>query len=115
MTGIILAQKDIPNKQNLLGQFFTPDNVVSFCLDKIKCTNYIIEPCCGTGNFLKQIKSRYKSKILAIELDNTLIKDVLIENFYDHEEIFTEPITFIGNPPYHTPALSLTNRRIFIK
>jgi hypothetical protein len=121
--GITIAEKDIPNKQNLLGQFFTDDKIASLCVDAIPTfTDYIVEPSCGNGVFLDKIRlKKSTAKIMAIELDPEVIADytgsekISVMNFYDFSHTFSDPVCFIGNPPYHSPAYSLSERPLFVK
>lgn len=114
----LVNAKDIPQKHNSLGQYFTPPSVVDFCLSKTKLnTELVIEPSCGIGAFVDRINR----EVIAIEIDKSLIReDFLNINFYDYELTKDyESITIIGNPPYHTPACSLVdgpyNRKEYVR
>lgn len=117
-----ITEKDIPEKQNLLGQFLTPDNVADFCLDHTEIkTEFVVEPSCGKGIFLDKIRRKAPEvSICGVELDQELASQysgkeyVKIGNFYDfcHLDFDT---TFIGNPPFRSPAYSLSERRNFVK
>jgi hypothetical protein len=122
------VNKDNSSKEELLGQYNTKregtDLVVSsIVMDK---ETLFIEPSFGTGNFIQSIRGRFKdSKILGIEIDKEVYDkfnfegvELLNMNFYDFKEIESkefEKVFFVGNPPYRTPALSLTDRPKEIK
>jgi hypothetical protein len=123
-----VVDKDISSKKKRLGQYPTPPDLVKFCLDKIQInTNLIIEPSCGHGAFLDAIRfaTSDNHKIVGIELDADLAtqytgkEKILVKNFYDYdyEYDFSEPegVTFIGNPPFRSPAVSLKTHRTRIQ
>lgn len=107
------------DKKNNLGQYFTPDNIVDLCLKNITLNNVIIEPSCGSGKFLNKLPKN----ALGIEIDHDLFdlhlknKNCINLNFYDYtfEEDKNEKITFIGNPPYRTPAFSLKTHKKYLR
>jgi len=110
--------KDLPEKQQQLGQFFTPDKTADFCLSHTEIvTPLVIEPSCGKGVFLDKIRAKSPNTIiLGIELDEELEyvgEQVANLNFYDFDLLVGNDITFIGNPPYRTPACSLGDDVVF--
>ena len=120
--------KDVPEKQNQLGQFFTPEATADFCLDRTAVTTpIVIEPSCGQGVFLDKIRRRFPGvEILGVELDEAAAaayagpERVELANFYDFDLLVGSELTFIGNPPYRTPACSLgddpaLNRRDYVR
>lgn len=73
------------DKKKKLGQVFTPEWVVELILDKVEYTGkkildqYILEPGCGTGNFLYSIVERYicsakKNKLTKKQIQRNLEK-----------------------------------------
>ena len=119
---IVVAEKDIPEKQNLLGQFLTPDDVADFCLNRTEIkTEFVIEPSFGAGVFLDKIRHKAPNvSIFGLELDPDIASQyqgkeyTKIGNFYDFRHLDFDT-TFIGNPPFRSPAYSLSDRRIFVK
>jgi adenine-specific DNA-methyltransferase len=118
-----VVDKDISSQKKKSGQFLTPSKIVDFCLAKIElsCEN-IIEPSCGKGVFLDAARAISPNcKILGIELDKELAngyagkEEVRLQNFYDFDEQISGSVAFIGNPPYRTPAVSLTSHNEYIK
>lgn len=116
--------KNAPDKKELMGQFMTPPHVVDFCLKKtkIKSASMVIEPSCGEGVFLDKIRNkRPKGCMLGIEADSVLLKNYLGEenveniNFYDFQRTTDKPIHFIGNPPFRSPAHSLTTHYDYVR
>ncbi len=104
------------DKKNILGQYFTQTQLVKKCLKDFKLHQNIIEPSYGSGNFLKELPDH----AIGIEIDTDLYQswhsdNCLNLNFYDWNPIFTEDISFVGNPPYRTPAYSLTTHNSYIK
>lgn len=115
-----VINKDVPSKKNLLGQFFTPLEVAEFCVSKINTNaELIIEPSCGEGVFLDLLKKKYPDRLIyGYELDPEMashyqgIVPVQVNNFYDFiSPIVPNSIAFIGNPPYRSPAYSLTTHK----
>lgn len=99
-----------------MGQYMTPAAIVDFCLDKITIDcNYVIEPSCGSGNFLKALRQK-APQVLGIEVDEKLAgSEVRIANFYDFSDKLEGDVAFIGNPPWRNPAHSLTSHPECIK
>lgn len=117
----LINRSNIKSKETL-GQFLTPNNIVTNCLSNISLDqDLIIEPSCGNGSFLNQI---YNKQVLGIELDKILFdqyngKHTIVNcNFYDWNALDISnnyknisSIHFIGNPPFRSPALSLTSHK----
>ena len=110
--------KDLKKKKNLLGQFMTPDTISQDMVDNNEYTGLIIEPSFGLGSFLHKLESKYPSgPIIGIEYDPELYdrytgpSTVLNQSFYQFQlpkDTNVDSISFVGNPPYRTPAFSLT-------
>jgi adenine-specific DNA-methyltransferase len=84
-------------KRNL-GQFFTPQYLVDFCILLIKNKNgYLLEPSCGNGAFYKCMSD----KSTFIEIDKSVITSnkVLNIDFFDFPTSNKFDV-IIGNPPY---------------
>lgn len=118
------TQKDISDKKNTLGQFFTPDETISKTMSNIDLSSIdtIIEPSYGSGNFLNYFLKNYKQKeIIGIELDEEYYReikgvDTYNSNFYDFDlNLKNKSVAFVGNPPYRTPAYSLSTHPKFVK
>lgn len=110
----VVNVKDIPTKKNSLGQFFTPKNIVDLCIQHTKIeTQLVIEPSCGQGVFLQPIRKLSKN-IIALEVDENLAcsEQVRRINFYDFNDTCKD-VTFVGNPPFHTPAVSVTDNPVY--
>jgi len=98
------------------GQYMTPYDVIDSALDiKNNKKINILEPSCGTGQFLDKIKEKYpKAKITGIEIDGELY--TILKNKYNDMNIincdfleykFTDTYDMIlGNPPYFEFSLS---------
>lgn len=112
------------NDKMSLGQFLTPTEIVQKCLSQVKLDeDLIVEPSCGNGSFLKEIK---KKNIIGVELDKSLLEQyngghpTINKNFYDVclNDLTDKPIKtihFIGNPPYRSPAQSISTHKNKIK
>lgn len=104
------------SKEKLRGGFYTPDSIVKFILRWAMNgdTNYdILEPSCGDGAFLKQLKEngfKYNS-VTAIEIDKieaqkaldvrTPKASVLNQDFYAYCNSTKDRFDLVvGNPPY---------------
>ncbi len=118
----MLERKNIQDKKYILGQFFTPQNICNQFISSIDFSNaLIIEPSFGTGNFLLSLKNLPNEKI-GLELDSELFSNKLADtktklinqNFYDFTISIDKKLIFVGNPPYRTPAYSLTTHKDFI-
>lgn len=107
--------KDVPDQQARLGQFFTPPGTVEFCLSKTAvATPLVVEPSYGAGAFLAGVRAKCPgAEVLGVEIDPSVAatysgpERVVTANFYDFDLLTGQDITFIGNPPYRTPACSL--------
>lgn len=118
----MLERKNIQNKKYTLGQFFTPQRICDQLISDIDFSDaLIIEPSFGTGNFIFALKDLPNKKI-GLELDEDLFSDTLADdktellnqNFYDFTIDTNQKLIFVGNPPYRTPAYSLTTHKEFI-
>lgn len=117
-----VTDKDVSNRHQLLGQYITPKDVVQFCLDRTDIhAKLIIEPSCGTGVFLNPIRAKFPdAKIRGWEVDPKLLdqyvgdEPIFVRDFYDVEDVFLEPVHFIGNPPYRSPAYSLQYNKSYV-
>lgn len=118
----MIELKNVQNLKFILGQYFTRPGI---CADVVRRINFgnsmVIEPSFGTGNFLRAI-SHLPNKKVGIELDAALFSALptmhgirlLNENFYDFKIDSQSELLFLGNPPYRTPAYSLTTHKEFI-
>jgi hypothetical protein len=106
--------KDLKKKKNQLGQFMTPDEISKDIVENNTYTGLIIEPSFGTGSFLYKLESKY-SNTIGIEYDSELFNqytgssEVFNKSFYKFQipNVEFTSISFVGNPPYRTPASSL--------
>lgn len=112
--------KDRKSEKNQHGQFMTPDSISQRLIDRSKYSGVIIEPGFGLGSFLYKIESKYTDSItIGIEYDKKLFNEyngksvVYNKSFYKFttEDLpkGIDHITFSGNPPYRTPAFSLSS------
>ena len=103
------------------GIYFTPNDVILLCLNKIKkleleyniIINEILEPCCGSCEFVLLLDDYYKNKnIDAIENNSEIfkkIKNINLKNNnleLEHKNFFFKETNkkydlIIGNPPYY--------------
>jgi predicted RNA methylase len=124
--GLLYLSLSAISSRKARGAYFTPTKIVKKVIENIDFTtnisfdNKIIDPCCGSGNFLLQLpKSINLEQIYGKDIDLTSIKltrinmalkyspkkiDVLYKNFtqgnflFDKEENKYQQI--IGNPPW---------------
>lgn len=95
----------INNKQNSLGQYFTPPHVADFMihLADIAKNASVLDPCSGEGVFLKRLNHWGYSNCEGYEVDHELqvSKELRItfESFVD-ANIEKQYDLIIGNPPY---------------
>lgn len=98
--------QDTGLKRNLIDKFYTKENVVELCYNKIienidiKKDDIVIEPSAGNGSFIDKIKTLS---------DNSLFYDIrpehgeVIEQDYlklDYNNLGSDTIHVIGNPPF---------------
>ena len=112
-----VTYKDIKSVKNQLGQFMTPDAISGKMVSSSDYQGLIIEPSFGLGSFLLKLEEKY-NRCIGIEYDKNLYDQytgktpVYNMSFYkfklspnDLNDV--DAITFVGNPPYRTPAVSL--------
>jgi hypothetical protein len=124
------VNKDDSTKREKLGQYNTSlectDSIISE-LSGVEKDTLFIEPSFGSGNFIKSINKSHNNQIIGVEIDEELFtefnesnSDDKIKtynlNFYDfnlkdQDLSGISNIQIVGNPPYRTPALSLSNRK----
>ena len=94
----------------------TPDIISQDMVDKTNYPGLIIEPSFGLGSFLYKLEEKYQtSPIVGIEFDDELYNQytgkssVYNLSFYQFNlpTIEFDSVSFVGNPPYRTPAFSL--------
>lgn len=106
-----LKNTDI-KKRKKLGQYFTPKSIRELLLSKLpkKDNAYILDPACGSGEFLLSCKKYFKNPILygfdidkkLINISSKLVKNASIKNFdFLNIDINKKKYDYIiGNPPY---------------
>lgn len=108
--------KDLKKTKNQLGQFMTPDTISYQMVSSNTYKGLVIEPSFGLGSFLYKLEEKYPC--IGIEFDKDLFDEyqgkslVYNKSFYQFnlpKEIINgiDYISFVGNPPYRTPAFSL--------
>jgi len=111
-----VTYKDLKVIKNQLGQFMTPDQISQDIVDKSDYKGTVIEPSFGRGSFLNKLEDKY-TNVIGIEYDEDLFKQYkgsakkFNQSFYTFnlDNVTSEEVTFSGNPPYRTPAYSLTS------
>lgn len=108
------------DKKSYFGIYYTPQKLVKFMLDlvEVNSTDKILEPGCGTGNFviplierLKHTNNRFLDNLFAIDSDETAIKilisrvgeskNIISASFLSNSQIDKQSYDLIiGNPPY---------------
>jgi len=125
----MLEEKNIQSKKYILGQFFTPTDLVKEILNNITVSSDIlVEPSFGDCGFIEPMLDNFPNKkIVGIELDQEWydkgaerFPDLTLHhaNFYDinNELVFeSKNVSFIGNVPYRSPAYSLTTHKKYVK
>lgn len=106
-----LKNTDI-KKRKKLGQYFTPKFIRELLLSKLpkKDNADILDPACGSGEFLLSCKKYFKNPILygfdidkkLINISSKLVKNASIKNFdFLNIDINKKKYDYIiGNPPY---------------
>ena len=106
-----LKNTDI-KKRKKLGQYFTPKSMRELLLSKLpkKDNADILDPACGSGEFLLSCKKYFKNPILygfdidkkLINISSKLVKNAIIKNFdFLNIDINKKKYDYIiGNPPY---------------
>ncbi len=110
------------NKKKLLGQYFTPQYIVEYiCKNTInearkinKNKLNILEPSCGEGIFLEELKKYDNINVFAIEIDKELVnicknKGFNVERGNTLENKIYNNIDFdviVGNPPYNGTSMN---------
>lgn len=100
---IELKKFNMENKKEILGQYFTKNEIVAKLLDllfdykKYPKNISIMEPSFGTGNFITELNKKGYKNITGYEIDSEFTKsptdffDVPIKNKFD---------LIVGNPPF---------------
>lgn len=106
-----LKNTDI-KKRKKLGQYFTPKSIRELLLSKLpkKDNADILDPACGSGEFLLSCKKYFKNPILygfdidkkLINISSKLVKNASMKNFdFLNIDINKKKYDYIiGNPPY---------------
>ncbi|MBR3482691.1 MAG: class I SAM-dependent methyltransferase [Neisseriaceae bacterium] len=92
-----------------LGQVFTPQSIVATMLSLRQNSGSVLEPSCGDGAFLNNIKNA-----VGIEIDQKFQQTNIINiDFFDYS-LDNKFDTIIGNPPYvrYQDILSKTKQKL---
>lgn len=119
----MIEQKSISEKYKFLGQYMTPQSLCEELISGIDLLDStIVEPSFGTGNFVKALSNKgYIDNVYGFDIDSLMFEKKEFGsnfkniNFYDVDFKSDNKIIFIGNPPFRTPALSLTTHKSIIK
>lgn len=73
------------NLRHLMGEYYTPNWLVDFTIDKSKydfdINSKVLDPTCGSGTFLihiiKQLRKKYKNELNNNELINQIVKNIV--------------------------------------
>lgn len=94
------------NNKNKYGQFFTKNkeilSILVGLISKDKDKSKILEPSCGEGYILEELKNQQYKNILGLEIDTTLTKlseslPISYQSFFTYKE---KVDVIIGNPPF---------------
>ena len=115
LSKLITKSIDSKTKKNE-GIFFTPQSIINIIIERINkeniTINRVLEPSCGSGEFLDVIDQTYKDKdITGIEFNNTIFENIknktyeanqltLINQDYLKWNSNKKFDLIIGNPPY---------------
>ena len=115
------TKKTSTKHKHNLGQFFTPNTLTKYLLSTLPNSRkkvQILEPSCGSGEFIKEIKNKYKNSIITgIEIEKDLYQycnkeytNIIHTDFlkYNTNERFDY---IIGNPPYFEMKLNKDLRK----
>ena len=120
----MVEEKNIQDKRFVLGQYFTRPDISRDIVSRIDFRDAVaIEPSFGTGNFIISLAEK-AAHVIGVELDGSLYDTAELgkcpnvvlynQNFYDFTYDSDNRLIFVGNPPYRTPAYSLTTHKAFI-
>jgi hypothetical protein len=115
-----VTYKDRKSDKNLHGQFMTPDSISQQVIDRSQYRGVIIEPSFGLGSFLYKLEHEYaQHTVIGIECDKPMFDEFSGKSLVYHRSFYkftaddlptdSDHITFCGNPPYRTPAYSLSS------
>lgn len=114
------------NHRKSFGQYFTPRSIIKILLSKLpngKAGVKILDPACGTGEFLIMAKEYFKnSKLYGWDIDKNLInisqKTIPIATLKNIDALLNKDYGkydfVIGNPPYYEFFLSDELRKKFV-
>ena len=94
------------NNKNKYGQFFTKNkeilSILVGLISKDKEKSKILEPSCGEGYILEELKNQQYKNTLGLEIDSTLTKlseelPISYQSFFTYKE---KVDVIIGNPPF---------------
>lgn len=120
----MVEEKNIQDKRFVLGQYFTRPDICTAIVNRIDFSDAVaIEPSFGEGSFIRALVSK-AVPVIGIELDESIYDEATFKeyenitlrhgNFYDFTYDSDKRLIFVGNPPYRTPAYSLSTHKAFI-
>lgn len=118
-------QNHFSKKEKILGQFFTPKEVVNFILEFILLNqdkrNKAVDPACGDGIFIKGLIEQGFEEIVGIDIDKEVVDSIPNEikkraNILNKNGLLVESKNnfdvVVGNPPFSAKYGRIKNKNI---
>lgn len=121
------ALNHFSKKEKVLGQFFTPIEVVDFILNFILMNQNkrekAIDPTCGDGVFLNGLIEKNFKEIIGVDIDTSVVASISKSNkiknkskIIDADGLFYEPENYfnvvVSNPPFSAKYGRIQNKDI---
>lgn len=98
--GIIYQSIIIEGKKSSLGSYYTPAELVDqMIMDNIVDTGKVLDPCCGTGQFLLKLADRIENpnRIWGSDIDSIAVRITRVNLFLFYKDIDFKPNVFNKN------------------
>lgn len=99
LLGVVYQSITQEGRRNLLGQYYTPRKIVKdFIVDaEPLLTGCLLDPCCGSGNFLCEAKVRNPEQLLGIDVDPIAVMITAANIMLSYPGISFVPHVFCGD------------------
>ncbi len=95
--GIIYQCFQNEGDKNKNGVYYTPENIVKNMVSQMMLSEHtrILDPCCGTGNFLLQTNLKNPNNLFGIDIDKIAVMIAKVNLFIKYKEIDFMPNLYV--------------------
>ncbi len=97
LLGICYQSLKNEGEKSKTGSYYTPAAIVENAREYVKPNTKILDPCCGTGQFLVQLNATNPSQLFGMDIDALAVKLAKVNLFIAYPKYHFEPQIFCKN------------------